>query len=604
MLYFAAVCITQTLSSFMGIVPRTVAGAILASSLARDVIWAGAAASSGDGGKGFGFGNSGYDNGDDVKFATRVESPLLDAALWALEGGGTKGVPSVALSCAKKPTFEDCRQPWAAAEVWRYAIANALAATWNDTIVDFGDTLVSPPPMLTASAATLSSAGSRTVAVDIAPIRPLARLAAASLVTFFDKPSEKTFRRAAKKMLRLRSHFLKIRAAGSGEGADLVGASAFPTEILHLRQDAGMGVPFPIAQVILPRDPVLATFQLRGGSSMPLLGLAVRGGSPPSATRLASALRYGIRHLEVAPSVAEAVGRAIKEASVPRSTIFLSVIWELPLTSEGMFDNLLNRLGTKSIDLLLLTRESDARRDLGLFGRLKATGKVRSLGVRGFSIEELLKLPSFFSDEVVYAQCAFTPYRPGPTRDTWAAFGRRSVALSASGLFTDWPHSLRPIDDPHVKAVSSRVRRSPPQVLIRWALQLGLAVVFQTSKSTHLEENLAVFDFFLPHSDMQLLNGLATLAEPSIPPGDGFAHVYGPATQRISGSQHQKDTMAAASPLAGQTNVAAPSDGVGVVLSQERPTLGESDTGVNVVPLERPLPGSKRARVEAPKQEL
>ncbi|CAJ1327213.1 unnamed protein product, partial [Effrenium voratum] len=119
----------------------------------------------------------------------------------------------------------------------------------------------------------------------------------------------------------------------------------------------------------------------------------------------------------------------------------------------------------------------------------------------------------------------FTPYRPGPSRDTWKRFGQRQIALAAAGLLSDWPRPLRPPDDPHVRIIAERLGKSGAQVLLRWALQLGLAVVFRASPG-HVRENLAL-DFELSPRDAQLISGLATLAEP-LPPGDGFVHPYEP----------------------------------------------------------------------------
>lgn len=106
-------------------------------------------------------------------------------------------------------------------------------------------------------------------------------------------------------------------------------------------------------------------------------------------------------------------------------------------------------------------------------------------------------------------------------------FGQRSVALAATGLLSDWPRPLRPTDDPHVLAIAQRTGRSSAQVLIRWALQLGLAVVFHADRVQHVRENLGALGFELPRREMQLISGLVTLADP-VPPGDGFGHPYAP----------------------------------------------------------------------------
>ena len=141
-----------------------------------------------------------------------------------------------------------------------------------------------------------------------------------------------------------------------------------------------------------------------------------------------------------------------------------------------------------------------------------------------------------------------------------------------SRLLSDWPRPLRPTDDPHVPtcpwierpgnpycngsvagrssptpfpcevlAIAQRTGRSSAQasalqwaglhfsvhceVLIRWALQLGLAVVFHADRRgvpgrdrrclvsfcsvrvQHVRENLGALGFELPRREMQLISG-------------------------------------------------------------------------------------------------
>lgn len=194
------------------------------------------------------------------------------------------------------------------------------------------------------------------------------------------------------------------------------------------------------------------------------------------------------------------------------------------MDSEERFETMLTELGTPRVDLAQLPRGPDVMSIWRTLKRLKKKGLVRTLGVRDLSPDELKTYGII--NEVEYAQCKFSPYKPGPTRHTWQEFGKHSIALTASALISDWPRALSPTEDPHLLAVASRVKRSVPQILIRWALQLGLAVVFQSEKSEHISENLLALGFVLPESEMRLISGLATLAQPYLPPGDGYAHIY------------------------------------------------------------------------------
>ena len=51
-------------------------------------------------------------------------------------------------------------------------------------------------------------------------------------------------------------------------------------------------------------------------------------------------------------------------------------------------------------------------------------------------------------------------------------------------------------------------KKSPAQILLRWALQSGTIPVCKTSSLERLEENLNVLDFQLKPSEMNSLNGM------------------------------------------------------------------------------------------------
>ena len=62
--------------------------------------------------------------------------------------------------------------------------------------------------------------------------------------------------------------------------------------------------------------------------------------------------------------------------------------------------------------------------------------------------------------------------------------------------------------EPVVGEIAKRVRRTPAQVVLRWALQRGTSVVAKSTKPERLAENLDLFDFELSRDDVRSISGL------------------------------------------------------------------------------------------------
>ena len=61
---------------------------------------------------------------------------------------------------------------------------------------------------------------------------------------------------------------------------------------------------------------------------------------------------------------------------------------------------------------------------------------------------------------------------------------------------------------PTINAIAAAVGRTPAQVLLRWGVQRGTAVIPKTARVERLAENIAVGDFALSPAQMQSISGL------------------------------------------------------------------------------------------------
>ena len=61
---------------------------------------------------------------------------------------------------------------------------------------------------------------------------------------------------------------------------------------------------------------------------------------------------------------------------------------------------------------------------------------------------------------------------------------------------------------PIVQAIAAKHERSAAQVVMRWGIQHGTAIVPKTLNLERLRENLALFDFELTADEMKTISGL------------------------------------------------------------------------------------------------
>ena len=274
-----------------------------------------------------------------------------------------------------------------------------------------------------------------------------------------------------------------------------------------------------------------ATFVLRGGVRMPALGFGTwRLWAKAAYEPVRWALAAGYRHIDTAEGYANEaeVGRAIADSLVKREEIFIATkassvskgLADLSL-AEQIFDFQLKQLGTDYVDVYMLHTPPVQPELLEPLWRVmehfQRQGRARALGVSNCDVEDLKKILSLAEIAPAYVQNLFKIYKPGEqlssSEDVVAFAQAHGMVVVGYSVQTEWPHVMSPLADPHVLALSASLRRTPSQVLHRWALQRGVAVIPKSSSKQRIEENFEVLDFQLDEAAMQWLDGLATLSE-------------------------------------------------------------------------------------------
>ena len=145
---------------------------------------------------------------------------------------------------------------------------------------------------------------------------------------------------------------------------------------------------------------------------------------------------------------------------------------------------------------------------------LVSAGLVREIGVSNFGVSLLRDLLAHARIPPAVLQVELHPYL---TQEKLLRFcheaGIAVTGFSPLGALSYFSLGMATteesvVDHAVVRQIAARVQKTPAQVVLRWGVQRGTAIVPKSSRPERLAENLAIFDFELSADDMQAISGL------------------------------------------------------------------------------------------------
>ncbi|OBI89083.1 aldo/keto reductase [Mycobacterium asiaticum] len=252
---------------------------------------------------------------------------------------------------------------------------------------------------------------------------------------------------------------------------------------------------------------------LNDENTIPVLGLGVADLSDDETERAVSAaLQAGCRLIDTAAAYGNeaAVGRAIAASGIPRAELFVTT--KLATEDHGFAASQdackasLERLGLDYVDLYLVHWPAPAvGKYVDSFGGLiqcRGDGLARSIGV------------SNFTDEYLSIVIDLTFVTPAVNQIELHPLLNQDELRKANAQHEVVTQSYTPLalgklnDNPTVTSIAGEYGKTPAQVLLRWNVQLGNAVVFRSAQPEHIAGNLDIFDFELASEHVDALNGL------------------------------------------------------------------------------------------------
>ncbi|KAM1049129.1 hypothetical protein ACFX13_028881 [Malus domestica] len=283
---------------------------------------------------------------------------------------------------------------------------------------------------------------------------------------------------------------------------------------------------------------------LNSGFNMPVVGLGVwRMEGKEIRDLVLNALNLGYRHFDCAadyknePEVGEALAEAFSTGLVKREDLFITTkLWNsdhghvveackdslkklrldyldlflvhFPVatkhTGVGMTGSALDEDGVLEIDTTIsLETTWHAMEDL------VSMGLVRSIGISNYDIFLTRDCLAYSEVKPAVNQIETHPYFQ---RESLVKFCQKHgicvtahTPLGGAVANSEWFGSVSCLDDPVLKNLAEKYKKTAAQVVLRWGIQRNTVVIPKTSKLERLKENFQVFDFELTKEDMDLI---------------------------------------------------------------------------------------------------
>ena len=265
---------------------------------------------------------------------------------------------------------------------------------------------------------------------------------------------------------------------------------------------------------------------LLDGNTIPQVGLGVyKVENEIVGPLVCDALQNGYRLIDTASMYLNesGVGEGIANSGLPREEVVVATkLWMDDLGYSNTlraFEKSLSLLKLDYLDFYLIHWPAPKRGLLYVeswqaMERLKNEGLVKSIGVSNFHTHHLEQILKVAEHTPVMNQVELHPFL---TQDALIEYH------SAHSILTQaWSPLARGqiLSNELIVDLAKKHGRVPSQIVLRWHIQRGIAVIPKSTSKARIIENLEVFDFELSDAEMASISALNTNYRTGVDPED------------------------------------------------------------------------------------
>jgi diketogulonate reductase-like aldo/keto reductase len=260
----------------------------------------------------------------------------------------------------------------------------------------------------------------------------------------------------------------------------------------------------------------IPTVKLNNGLSMPVLGFGTWNIQEGKEARQAveDALGAGYRLIDTAKIYGneKSVGEAIKASKIKRGDIFVTTkLWNSDQGYDSAlkaFEESLNRLGLEYVDLYLIHSPAEGRQcaldSWKALEKLHEDGLAKAIGLSNFDPLQTKDIMDNAKVKPAVNQIKFHPFVYSEWQETLEFCKSNEIIFESYSPLARG----RGLNNATITKIAKDHKKTPGQIMLKWALQHGTVPIPKSSHKERMLENLDIFDFELTKQQMQALNSL------------------------------------------------------------------------------------------------